>query len=508
MMLNFMTRKILSYIQKYEMLPRSGNIVAGVSGGPDSVCLLYVLVKLRDELTAEKCLNLYAVHVNHGLRREAKEDERFVEELCRKWNVPLDVCCIDAAQMAREQGLSCEEAGRRARYEAFEGRLQKLDEGTGTRGCIAVAHHRDDRAETLLFNLFRGTGLDGMAGIRPVRASESGARIIRPLLECSRAEIEDFLKKEGMSWRTDATNAQDLYARNRIRNHILPYADREICTGAAAHLAQEAELLARTGDFVRECTRQALERCIAEEESRLRIVLSVQKLCGEAEFLREQCVRECLLRVGTGRDLTAAHIRAALALSEPSCQSGKRLRLAACRAEVVRDFDRLVFGRIAREPEPGLTESGEGCMSYSVPDRDSSFVVPGLGRVIVRFWRAGAQMGEKGAENADFFKNIPQKKYTKWFDYDKIIQSAVFRTRCSGDYLTIDDIFSKKSLKKYMIEQKIPAGERGKIPVLADGEHIMWIPGYRMSTAYRVSEKTAVVMEIKIENTKEEKTNG
>ena len=290
----------------------------------------------------------------------------------------------------------------------------------------------------------------------------------------------------------------------------------------------------RTGDFVRECTGQALERCMTEIEnegeetaenpekpggkSARRIVLSVPKLLDEVEFLREQCVRECLLRVGTGRDLTAAHIRAALALSQPSCRSGKRLRLLACRAEAARDFDRLVFTRIL--PAGSRQGSGEGTQAladgekpdgqavFPVPEQDAAFFVPGLGRVCVRFLEIGAQTGEKGAENADFFKNIPQKKYTKWFDYDKIIQSAVFRTRRGGDYLTIDDIFSKKSLKKYMIEQKIPAGERGSLPVLADGEHIMWIPGYRMSTAYRVSERTAVVMEIKIEDTKEENENG
>lgn len=545
-----MMRKIFSYIEKYEMLPHNGNIVAGVSGGPDSVCLLYMLVRLRDRLAGQRQLNLRAVHVNHGLRDEAGRDEAFVETLCEKWGVPLTVRRIDVDRLAQELGTGCEEAGRRARYEAFEECLRRMDEeaaesGCGeagrraearfkARGCIAVAHHRDDRAETFLFHLFRGTGLDGMAGIRPVRTSEGGARVIRPLLDCSRAEIEDFLKKEGIGWCTDATNAQELYARNRIRNRILPYAEREICTGAALHLAQEAELLMRTGDFVRECTGQALERCMTEIEnegeetaenpekpdgkSARRIVLSVPKLLDEAEFLREQCVRECLLRVGTGRDLTAAHIRAALALSQPSCRSGKRLRLLACRAEAARDFDRLVFTRIL--PAGSRQGSGEGAQAladgekpdgqtvFPVPEQDAAFFVPGLGRVCVRFLEIGAQTGEKGAENADFFKNIPQKKYTKWFDYDKIIQSAVFRTRRGGDYLTIDDIFSKKSLKKYMIEQKIPAGERGSLPVLADGEHIMWIPGYRMSTAYRVSERTAVVMEIKIEDTKEENENG
>lgn len=246
------------------------------------------------------------------------------------------------------------------------------------------------------------------------------------------------------------------------------------------------------------------------------IIISVQKLCKEAELLRELCVRECLLRIGTGRDLTAAHIRAALALAEPSCQSGKKLCIPACRAEAVRDFNRLVFRRIGsdeakaagkkRKDQPGTPPDGEEV--FRIPDRDGEFFVPGLGTVGVRFWQSRGKSGEKGTENADFFKNIPQKKYTKWFDYDKIIQSAVFRTRRSGDYLTIDDDFSKKSLKKYMIEQKIPAQERGSLPLLADGQHIIWIPGYRMSAAYRVSENTAVVMEIKIKDTKEENKNG
>jgi len=515
-----MNRKILSYIQKYEMLPDNGNIVVGVSGGPDSVCLLYMLVKLRKELASERRLNLYAVHINHGLRKEAGGDEAFVKELCEAWDVPLEVRHVDVGRLAERLGQSCEEAGRRARYEAFEECLKKLDEGTEGFGCIAVAHHRDDRAETFLFNLFRGTGLDGMAGIRPVRLSESGARVIRPLLDCPRAEIEAFLKKEGIEWCTDATNAQDMYARNRIRNRILPYAEQEICTGAAAHLAQEAELLARTGDFVRECTRQALERCMEEgsvgENGTACIIISVQKLCKEAELLRELCVRECLLRIGTGRDLTAAHIRAALALAEPSCQSGKKLCIPTCRAEAVRDFNRLVFRRIGsdeakaagkiRKDQPDTPPDSEEV--FRIPDRDGEFFVPGLGTVGVRFWQSRGKSGEKGTENADFFKNIPQKKYTKWFDYDKIIQSAVFRTRRSGDYLTIDDDFSKKSLKKYMIEQKIPAQERGSLPLLADGQHIIWIPGYRMSAAYRVSENTAVVMEIKIKDTKEENKNG
>ena len=444
-----MMRKIFSYIEKYEMLPHNGNIVAGVSGGPDSVCLLYMLVRLRDRLAGQRQLNLRAVHVNHGLRDEAGRDEAFVETLCEKWGVPLTVRRIDVDRLAQELGTGCEEAGRRARYEAFEECLRRMDEeaaesGCGeagrraearfkARGCIAVAHHRDDRAETFLFHLFRGTGLDGMAGIRPVRTTEGGARVIRPLLDCSRAEIEDFLKKEGIGWCTDATNAQELYARNRIRNRILPYAEREICTGAALHLAQEAELLMRTGDFVRECTGQALERGMTEIEnegeetaenpekpggkSARRIVLSVPKLLDEAEFLREQCVRECLLRVGTGRDLTAAHIRAALALSQPSCRSGKRLRLLACRAEAARDFDRLVFTRIlpaGRAAGRGRRRwrTGRSRMArrfFRCRSRTRRFLCRGLEGCACGFWRSGRRRGKK-ARKMRIFSKISRKR--------------------------------------------------------------------------------------------------
>ena len=253
-----LTEKILFYMKRYHMIPENKNIVVGLSGGADSVCLLYVLVALRKKLGLQLC----AVHVHHGLRGvEADADEAYVRDICRAWDVPLKAMRIDAAALAKQWGIGCEEAGRRARYEIFEECLQEMG---GCRGAIAVAHHRDDCAETLLFHMFRGTGLDGMAGIRPVRKTERESMIIRPLLETGKTEIEGFLQEKGISWRIDSTNTGEDYTRNRIRNRVLPYAEKEICSGAGAHLAKEAQLLAETADFVRSCTRQALERCRVE----------------------------------------------------------------------------------------------------------------------------------------------------------------------------------------------------------------------------------------------------
>ena len=192
-----LTEKILFYMKRYHMIPENKNIVVGLSGGADSVCLLYVLVALRKKLGLQLC----AVHVHHGLRGiEADADEAYVRDICRAWDVPLKAIRIDAAALAKQWGIGCEEAGRRARYEIFEECLQEMGD---CHGAIAVAHHRDDCAETLLFHMFRGTGLDGMAGIRPVRKTERESMIIRPLLETGKTEIESFLQEKGISWRID-----------------------------------------------------------------------------------------------------------------------------------------------------------------------------------------------------------------------------------------------------------------------------------------------------------------
>ena len=180
--------KVKKYIAAYEMIVPGDCVVAGVSGGADSVCLLHLLWRLQKEMV----FRLNVVHINHGLRAEAGEDAAFVEELCRQWELPFFLREADMPGYAAEHKVSSEEAGRLLRYQAFEEILRRI-QGENA-GKIAVAHNAEDRAETMLFHMFRGSGLKGMSAIRPVRES-----VIRPLLSVSRREIEAYLTDCGLT---------------------------------------------------------------------------------------------------------------------------------------------------------------------------------------------------------------------------------------------------------------------------------------------------------------------
>ena len=202
-----MYRKVREYIKTWQMLGREDKVIAGISGGADSICLLFMLLELKEEME----FRIAAVHIHHGLRNEtADRDEAYVRSVCGKENVELFVYHEDVKQYAKERGLTKEEAGREVRRRCF---LEVLREQGGTH--IATAHHKNDNAETVLWNLCRGTGLKGMGGISP----KNGVWI-RPLLCLERKEIESYLEKGGISYCTDETNLEDAYTRNRIRNHV------------------------------------------------------------------------------------------------------------------------------------------------------------------------------------------------------------------------------------------------------------------------------------------------
>ena len=240
--------KVFAYIKKHRMLQDGDRVVVGVSGGADSVCLLFLLL----EWQKENPLDIAVVHVNHGIRAEAGEDARYVETICADRNLPFFLTQVDVRDRARREKSSEEEAGRRTRYEAFD---KVAAEWGATK--IAVAHNSNDRSETQLFHLFRGSGIRGLASILPVRE-----RIIRPILCLERSEIEEFLAQLKIPYCKDATNDGDDYTRNRIRHHILPYAEQNIVKGCVAHMNQTAELLAETEDYLTQQTAEAAGRCV------------------------------------------------------------------------------------------------------------------------------------------------------------------------------------------------------------------------------------------------------
>lgn len=462
-------------IEQYDMIRSGESVIAGVSGGADSVCLFMCLLAYQKRVP----FDLSVVHVNHGIRKEAKKDAAFVKELCGRYEIPCHIYEVDVKALAANMRMSEEEAGRKARYDAFHeeaGRIGRED------SRIAVAHHQDDLAETVLFQMFRGSSLRGLAGIKPVND-----RIIRPLLYVNRQEIEEYLQKRQMTYCMDATNLTDEYTRNKIRHHILPFARENINARVVAHIAALARQASQADSFFEKRARAFVEKYrISEENSgkdSIKIGLPVDKLLELEPIELRYVLYTCIgLALGRKKDITQKHVENIEAIL--TLDGSKELHLPFGLL-VKKVYDRLYF-------EP--SEQGVQQKQLMQPELslDGSFEMR-------KFFR------EKNSR-------IVEKKYTKWFDYDKIYSECVCtneqlcaRYRQANDTLQIDAEGHNKTLKKYMIDEKIPKDERDKLPVLAIGSSIVWIPGYRMSARYQVTEQTSNILEIHF---KEEENHG
>lgn len=455
-----MRKKVRAQIEQNHMFPKGARIIVGVSGGTDSVALLHLLKGWREEMN----WSLTAVHVHHGLRGEAADgDQAFVESLCAAWDIPCRVFRYDAAAEAEKRGMGEEETGRLLRYAAFR-------KTAGEHGRIAVAHHMNDQAETLLMRLCRGTGLKGLAGMRPVRGN-----ICRPLLACTRAEIERYCAAEGLSFREDATNQELKYTRNRLRHRVLPLLE-EINPQAAAHIARTAALLAEDEDYLEQQAAvlyTALERPSAGREISL-----------EREGLRRAhpALRRRVLRMALGEFVSAdiSHVQAAALeelLEKPSGRS--RSLLHGIRAENRYDVLTISQGD-AETPEP---------FCYALPP-EREIRIPETGTVVT------VRLGN--GKNAE----ICGGGCTVVFDYDKILQrfsctdGLACRTRRAGDFIRLKN--GRKKLKDLFIDEKIPRERRECWPLTAIGDEILWAPGLRVSAGYTADGRTTRWLSIQI----------
>ena len=458
-----MIKKILDYVQKYQMIESGDTIVAGISGGADSVCLLFVMLELQKKLS----FSIEVVHINHGIRKEAGEDADFVKQLCNEKKLPFHLVEENIRQRAEHSGLSEEEEGRKVRYQAFETVLGKR------KGHIAVAHNSNDRAETMLFHLFRGTGLAGASGIKPVNG-----RIIRPLLCVQRKEIEEWLAVRNISFCTDATNAQDVYTRNRIRHHILPYVEQEICAGAIANMNRAGDQLLEAEEYAARQGESAMKRCVSKEEHPACLTVDIPKFLSEDSYLQGRILHACIEQMaGCKKDITAEHIANVKELFEKSGSKEIHLPYGLI---VYKKYD---LGIIQKNLFHDEAECDMPEYEITVP---SALDIPELGRVEITLFPY------KKTEN------IPEKTYTKWFDYDKITSSVVLRTKKAGDYLTVNSQMGRKSLQDYLVNEKVPKSERSRIYLLTENSHVLWIPGYRISEYYKVGSKTRNILQISI----------
>lgn len=460
--------RVMAYCNAHQLFEPGDGVVLGVSGGADSVCLLFALYRLRRELG----IHLYVVHVNHGIRPDAGEDADYVKQLCSQLEVPFCLVEMDVQAFARQQACSEEEAGRQVRYEAFEREL-----GRRRAQKIAVAHHAGDRAETMLFNLFRGAGLAGLSSIRPVRG-----KIVRPLLGLERRDIEVYLEQIEVSCRQDSTNDTDAYARNRIRRHILPYVEREICGGAVSHLCRSADIFSEIEDYMEEQIHRAGQLCVTRENARMNIY------CPDFEALHPALQKGLILSLL--KEISPAHkdmgAQQVDQVRELCLRRGNRqvcLPQGICAG---RSYDRVQL-ELWREEQPG-----EKSVQLRVPQRpgeSASFPVPGGMLWLRRF----------GEEKKNV--NLLGNQYTKWLDCDRIEELLEWRTRRPGDYLEIRTSVGRgrKTIKNLFVDEKIPRRERDDIPLLAQGNHILWVAGGRICESCKIDSDTRQILQVEYE---------
>ncbi|MBQ0042522.1 MAG: tRNA lysidine(34) synthetase TilS [Lachnospiraceae bacterium] len=457
-------------------IEREDNLILGISGGADSVCLFHVLRLLNEE---GYNLHLHVLHVNHGLRKEASDDENFVKKLCLDYGVSFNSVSVPVKEYSRENGLGTEEAARILRYKALRDELERVFSGIGK---IAVAHNSNDQAETILFRMMRGTGLRGMSGIRPIEGN-----IVRPLLYASRREIEEYIAKGGYSFVTDKSNLTDAYARNRIRNNILTYANKEICEGATEHIAELAEQVSMANEVLAEVVMQAYGRVVRVESTDAcgAVTICSDQLSSVHPYIKSEIVMNAMTQVsGKRKDLTRQHVADILSLFDK--QVGRFVVLPySMKAQRVYEGVRI----------EQISENCDNVTGLKLEVTEITGFDPVYAMQLVKNGSGCTSTHNSAREEAI---KAPQNDYTKWFDYDKIMAPIALRAARADDYIVIDESGHRKKVFDLLKDNKVEAGKRGRVPVVTAGDEVIWCIGHRMSSAYKISENTRRIAEITI----------
>ena len=239
--------KVLNTINKYNMIQSGDGIVIGVSGGPDSMTLLNILNNLKEKLN----IKLYVAHINHSIREEADAETEYVKEFCKKIDVEFFAKKVKVEEIAKELKMGTEEAGRNIRYEFFEEVAHKVGANK-----IATAHNLNDNAETVLMNIMRGTSVSGLKGIDKVR----DGKYIRPIIECSRAEIEEYCKEKNLNPRYDKSNNENIYTRNKIRNLLIPFLQKEFNPNIVEGINRLSQIAIEEEQFINKVVEKEYEK--------------------------------------------------------------------------------------------------------------------------------------------------------------------------------------------------------------------------------------------------------
>jgi tRNA(Ile)-lysidine synthase len=469
---------VLTTIKGYNMLQPGDSVVVGVSGGIDSTALLHVLWRLRDSWN----LKLYIAHLNHGIRGEdAAADAQLVEALGAKLGIPVHVRELDIPGIARQTGRSEEEAGRIARYQLYE---ELADEVGASR--IAVGHHGDDQAETVLMNLIRGAGLRGLSGIPPVRG-----RVIRPLIELEKWQLEAYCRSWDLPWREDVTNWSTAYRRNFVRWEIIPKL-KQLNPGAVRKIMLTASTLLEDWQLLNQLALEAFGRTVLEVRPGQRVSLNLAELSALPTAIRKRVVVHAYSKLAQGEQSLAA---ASLDYIE-KCIAGEAY---AGQQTLPGNIDVFVQDEVLILARRVDIERDRGFGPCLLP-LGSSTTIEGAGvsihlqilTEITPWWKGGSPLQPRAAW---------QELGIWWADMDlaSLELPLYVRSRKPGDRFQPLGMSGSKKLKDLFIDEKIPREFRDKIPCIIDGKGIAAVVGLHQAQRTKVTEHTEKVLRITAE---------
>lgn len=459
--------KVRRTIEKHHMLEKGDRVVVGLSGGADSSALLEALYLLKEQYS----LSLFAAHINHGIRgEEADNDEAFAESLAKQRDIPFLCLKADAPAYAKEHRMGLEEAGRRIRYDYFE--------SCAKGGKIATAHTLSDNAETVLLHLSRGAGTKGLCGIPPIRGT-----IIRPLIECSRDEVEAFCKKRGLDFVTDSTNLCDDYSRNFVRNNIMPLF-KKLNPGFERAVSRSAAIAAGEQGFIERAAQKALSDCaekpFPQDAQNTTDPLDTARLLSLDEGLRMRVLK--LFLEGLFKKSTVDY--SLVSRLNDSLDTGKAVNLRDGKKAVFKDGRLTVACQKDPLPQP----------FYKKIDLSKGDAV-----IFAKGKRVEIRRGEK-FEKAEIngCQKINSLLSYNVLDRDKISNTVILRTRLSGDKITLKKRGCTKTLKKLWNEKKFTEKQRQSFLILESDSALVLSEPDGVNAGYEADKNTKNILSVKI----------
>lgn len=293
-----MKNKVLNTIKKYNLIESGDKIILAVSGGPDSISMLDILNNIKNDKNIDINFEIIVAHVNHMIRKEAIEDEKYVREFCEKRKIEFYSKSIDVQKMANNNKIGTEEAGRKARYEFFDEILKKTNSNK-----IAIAHNKNDSVETVIMHILRGSGISGLKGIEPRRE-----KYIRPLIDCERKEIEKYCNENDLKPKIDKTNFENIYTRNKIRNVVIPYIKNEFNENIIETISRLSKLVSEEEDYMERQIKKVYEDILIIEGKK-EIQLDLKKFNNQEKVIKSRLIIYTITRIfGSSEGIEKIHI--------------------------------------------------------------------------------------------------------------------------------------------------------------------------------------------------------